>query len=89
MEQLYIKLIKGYNLSDVINHLQISKNQKLNLQNELKEMAKKEKTNLILLNKNKLLTQTLELSKTTIDINSDEESTYFDHIEQIESDLNF
>merc|ERR1712087_269103 len=41
MERLNMKLIKGYNLEDVINDLQNEQNQKLNLQNELKQITKK------------------------------------------------
>eukprot|EP01083_Nonionella_stella_P096366 270873_1 len=87
MEQLNLKLIKGYNIEDVINDLQHEKNQNINLQNELKQITKqlcqKEKTNLVLLKRNNTLTQTLSGDTCRID-EEDEESTHFDHMDQIQ-----
>eukprot|EP01084_Bolivina_argentea_P181425 313331_1 len=87
MEQLNLKLIKGYNIEDVINDLQHEKNQNINLQNELKQITKqlcqKEKTNLVLLKRNNTLTQTLSGDTYRID-EEDEESTHFDHMDQIQ-----
>merc|ERR1712034_231131 len=88
MDALNMKLIKGYNVEDIINDLQNETNQKINLQNELKQITKKlsqkEKTNLILLNKTQRLTATLTLQH-GLNGNDEhsEELTDFDHVEEI------
>jgi len=88
MESLNIKLIKGYNLTDVINDLQNERNQRINLQNQLKQstkrLAKKEKTNLVLLDENRRLSKTDNIDALH-PFAEDEESTYFDHTEEMDS----